>query len=121
MRSFGLAVALIAMAVPNSASADNYAPCRSAATGGVHSRYKPRHCTLGGEAHYQQAPLIKLRWRRWSGGFAIGRGRFIYNMGFNRPVWVKLYRREWWDEDSYVFRRARICIRGFRCHSMRLP
>jgi hypothetical protein len=115
------AVAVTALSLPASASARNYAPCRTADWRDIVLRYKPRSCTLGGQFHYQQAPLIKLRWRSWGGSTAYGRGRFIYSMGFNRPARVKLYQREWWEEDAYVFRRALVCVRGVGCHAMRLP
>jgi hypothetical protein len=115
------AVAVTALALPATAEAANYAPCRSADGADVLLKHKPRNCTLGGQIHYQQAPLIKLRWRSWDGGTAYGRGRFIYNMGFNRSARVKLYGREFWEEDAYVFRRARVCVRGRGCHTMRLP
>jgi hypothetical protein len=122
MKMVVLGAVLVAAAVPASASAAwNYAPCRSAASGDIALRFKPRSCILGGRIHYQQAPLIKLRWRSWGGPAAYGRGRFIYNMGFNRAARVKLYRRQWWEEDTYVFRRARVCVRGYGCHTRRLP
>jgi hypothetical protein len=115
------AVAVTALAIPATASATNYVPCRSPGSGDIALRDKPRRCTLGGRIHFQQAPLIKLRWRSWGGSTAYARGRFIYNMGFNRAARVKLYQRQRWDEDAYVFRRARVCVRGRGCRSMRLP
>ena len=114
------AVAVTALLLPASASAQNLVPCRSSSNDIV-LRSKPRKCTLGGQFHYQQAPLIKLRWRSWGGSTAYGRGRFIYNMGFNRATRVKLYRPRLWEEDAYVFTRARVCVRGYRCNTKRLP
>jgi hypothetical protein len=42
-------------------------------------------------------------------------------MGFNEPATVRLFRRRSYDDDRYVFTRARVCIRGHGCHKIRLP
>jgi hypothetical protein len=114
--------AVAALAFPATASAARtYAPCQSPDGSGIELKYQPRKCILGGPIHYQQAPLVKLRWRTWSGAGARGRGRFIYNMGFNKPATVRLFRRRSYDDDRYVFTRGRVCVRGHGCHKIRLP
>jgi hypothetical protein len=114
-------VVLAALLVPAGASARTYVPCQRSDGDGVVLKHKPRECILGGEVHYQQAPLIKMRWTSWSPAGARGRGRFIYNMGFNEATSVRLYRAGRWEENTYVFSRARVCVHGHGCHTVRLP
>jgi len=84
----------------------NTVPC-NAAQGYKVLEFKPRQCTMGGKFGYQQAPVYSIRWRSWRGATAFGRGTLRGNMGFKARVRVKLYRREHWEENTYLFTRAR--------------
>jgi hypothetical protein len=122
MVSTAIAVAVIATLTPSaSAPARTYVPCERSDGDGAALKRKPRRCTLGGPAHYQQAPLIKLHWSRWGRRGARGRGRFIYNMGFNEAATVRLSRAGQWDKNTFVFSRARVCVHGHGCHIVKLP
>jgi hypothetical protein len=99
--------ALVALAGASSASANVYGvPCRDA-FGDVTFKIKPRNCVLGGGPSYQQAPISNIRWRSWGGRSAYGKGTLRGNMGFRAPVRFKLYRLDHWEEDFYIYRRAK--------------
>lgn len=95
------------LSVPAAAHARTYGvPCRDSSNNVV-LKVKPRNCTLGGQYGYQQANIRKIRWRSWGGRSAYGRGTLVENMGFRARVRFKLYRLDRWEEDFYIYRRAR--------------
>jgi hypothetical protein len=75
-------LALAAGSAAASTSAYNTVPCWTWNESGSFAvlKAKPRECTLGGRYGYQQADLVKMRWRSWSGGSAFGRGVSVGNM-----------------------------------------
>jgi hypothetical protein len=95
-----------ALMLPATASAAQYntVPCRTASHFVL--KFKPRNCVLGGEYGYQQANLRGIRWRSWQGPTAFGRATLRANMGFRAKVRFKLYRRDRWEENTYLFTRA---------------
>jgi hypothetical protein len=102
-----LATALVVGATTATATARDYGiPCRDSSNNVV-LKTNPRNCTLGGKYGYQQAPLERIRWRSWGGSSAYGRGVLRANMGFRAPVRFKVYRLDRWEEQFYIYRRAR--------------
>jgi hypothetical protein len=97
-------ITLVAVAA---AQARSYGiPCRDSSNNVV-LKTKPRNCILGGKYGYQQAPIERIRWRSWGGSSAYGRGVLRANMGFRAPVRFKVYRLDRWEEQFYIYRRAR--------------
>jgi hypothetical protein len=106
-KAVAIITALVALAGVSTASANVYGvPCRDS-SGNVTLNIKPRNCVLGGDLSYQQAPIGNLRWRSWGGRSAYGKGTLRGNMGFRAPVRFKLYRLDRFEEDFYIYRRAR--------------
>jgi hypothetical protein len=102
-----LATALLLGAATATATARSYGvPCRNSSNDVVFQT-KPRNCILGGRYSYQQANIQRIRWRSWGGPSAYGRGILRANMGFRARVSFKLYRLDHWEEQFYVYRRAR--------------
>jgi hypothetical protein len=102
-----LSMALVTGATTATATARDYGvPCRDSSNDVVF-RTKPRNCILGGKYSYQQADIRRIRWRSWGGSSAYGRGVLRANMGFRAPVRFKLYRPDHWEEQFYLYRRAR--------------
>jgi hypothetical protein len=81
-------------------------PCRDRSNNVV-LRVKPRKCILGGRFGYQQANIRRIKWRSWGGRSAYGRGILRDNMRFRARVRFKVYRLDHWEENFYIYRRAR--------------
>jgi hypothetical protein len=113
-------VALIACVSPASAEARVYGvPCWKSSAAVLET--KPRHCVLAsGPASYQQARIRNIRWRSWGGRTSYGRGVLLGNMGFRARVTFKLYRLDRYEEDFYIYRRARGRTQGIGTWTMRL-
>jgi hypothetical protein len=109
MKLLTLVAISVVLLVPASASAQsryNTVPCHNS-QGYTVLKSKPRQCTMGGRFGYQQAGVYNIRWRSWGGATALGGGTLRGNMGFKARVRFKLYRREHWEENTYLFTRAR--------------
>lgn len=102
-----VSTALLTGATTATATARDYGvPCRDSSNDVVF-RTKPRNCTLGGRFGYQQATITRIRWRSWGGSSAYGRGILGDNMGFRARVRFKIYRPDRYEEQFYIYRRAR--------------
>jgi hypothetical protein len=101
-----LATALVGAPAAGATARDYAVPCRDSSNDVVF-RTKPRSCTLGGRFGYQQATIKRIHWRSWGGSSAYGRGILRDNMGFRARVRFKLYRLDHWEEQFYLYRRAR--------------
>jgi hypothetical protein len=75
-------------------------------------KIEPRRCLFAPEdnaAHARTAPVKRIRWRRWGGPRAYGRGVFYYNSNYRAPIRLRLYRRIHDDpNDDSVFVYTRL-------------